>query len=179
MTRQMSALFASLFMVLVMFVLVPASHPALAQDNAGQQAAGGEAAPPGGDALPGENGPPAGTAGGGPVGKRPSLDPFKALVEPKPEPVPVVPVNPAINAPPPPPPPAPPVNFKVNAVAGEHPNYVAVIEFEGQTFIVQAGTKVPDDQSPVFEVKLVTAEKVEVFDRKTNRIVQKQLDTNN
>lgn len=126
----------------------------------------------GGEALPGVDG------GGGTGGaNRPVIDPFKALIEPPKQEQPVTPIVPAISAPPPPPPPIPPVNFKVNAVAGDHPNYVAVIEFEGQTYIVQKDTKVPDEQNPAFDVKEVTAEKVVVFDRKINRLVPKQLIT--
>lgn len=126
------------------------------------------------DALPGVDGN--GTAGAGGA-NRPTVDPFKALIEPKPEVQAITPVAPVINAAPPPPPPIPPVNFKVNAVAGDHPNYVAVIEFENQTYIVQKDTKVPDEQNPAFDVKEVTAEKVVVFDRKINRLVPKQLIT--
>lgn len=128
-----------------------------------------------GDALPGVDGN--GAAGGAGGANRPTVDPFKALIEPKADPTPVTPVAPVINVAPPPPPPIPPVNFKVNAVAGDHPNYVAVIEYENQTYIVQKDTKVPDDQNPVFDVKEVTAEKVVVFDRKINRLVPKQLST--
>lgn len=124
------------------------------------------------DALPGVDG--GGATGGA---NRPTIDPFKALIEPKADLQPVTPVAPVINAPPPLPPPIPPVNFKVNAVAGDHPNYVAVIEFENQTYIVQKDTKVPDEQNPAFDVKEVTAEKVVVFDRKINRLVPKQLIT--
>lgn len=125
------------------------------------------------DQLPGVD-----SGGGGPGGgNRPTLDPFKALIEPKVDAPAVTPVAPVINVAPPPPPPIPPVNFKVNAVAGDHPNYVAVIEYEGQTYIVQKDTKVPDEQNPAFDVKEVTAEKVVVFDRKINRLVPKQLIT--
>ncbi|MBI4863689.1 MAG: hypothetical protein HY815_26030 [Candidatus Riflebacteria bacterium] len=133
-------------------------------------ASGDGAAPPGGDDAPAAADP----GGGGGGGKRPYLDPFKALIEPKVELPPPTTVMPVMQTQAAAPPPVPPVNFKVNAVAGEHPNYVAVIEFEGQTYIVQSGTKVPDE-NPAFEVRNVTAEKVEVFDRKTSRIVQKNL----
>lgn len=139
----------------------------------------GEAPPapgasPAGEELPSVETPS--SPGAGPSGPRPALDPFKALIEPKPEPVPVTTQIPTIQASAPPPPPIPPVNFKVNAVAGDSPNFVAVIEFEGQTYIVQAGTKVPEE-NPAFEVKTVTSDKVEVFDRKTNRLVQRPLIT--
>jgi hypothetical protein len=136
--------------------------------------------PPAGDGPPpGGEEQPASDAGGGGGGKRPYLDPFKALIEPKVEaPPPTITIPTLGNTPPPPPPVLPPVQFKVNAVAGEHPAYVAVIEYEGQTYIVQAGTKVPDE-NPAFEVKSVTAEKVEVYDKKTQRIVQKQLISDN
>lgn len=136
-----------------------------------EQAGSSEAAKD--DQLPGVDGGGGGTGGA----NRPTIDPFKALIEPKVDAPAVTPVAPVINVAPPPPPPIPPVNFKVNAVAGDHPNYVAVIEYEGQTYIVQKDTKVPDEQNPAFDVKEVTAEKVVVFDRKINRLVPKQLIT--
>jgi hypothetical protein len=136
------------------------------------------ASPGAGDELPGVETPASPGAGGG--GPRPVIDPFRALIEPKVEaPLPVLsqPAAIPVAAAAAPPPPAPPVQFKVNAVAGEHPHYVAVIEYEGQTYIVQKDTKVPDDNNVAFDVRNVTSEKVEVFDRRTNRLVQKQLVT--
>ena len=106
--------------------------PAFAQAQASEAAAPPPDDKPGAqenEQLPGVDG--AGAEKGG--ANRPVIDPFKALIEPKQEAPAVTPVVPAIAAAPPPPPPIPPVNFKVNAVAGDHPNYVAVIEFEGQT----------------------------------------------
>jgi hypothetical protein len=128
------------------------------------------------DALPGEGPQQAAPATAGT--NRPGLDPFRALVQEPvvaPSPVPYFPKPPEVPAPIPPP---PPVNFTVSALAGEPHNYQAVLEFEGQTYIVEPGTKVPSEDHPAFEVKAVDAEKVEVFDRKTNRIVRKQLEVN-
>jgi hypothetical protein len=159
-------------------VLGSAPGQLFAQDPAPPAAPAEGAAPPaegGGDQLPGVDGGGGATRGA----NRPSLDPFKALIEQKVEqPAPTA-ITPVIAPPAPPPPPIPPVNFKVNAVAGDHPNYVAVIEFEGQTYIVQKGTKVPEEGNAAFEVKEVTAEKVTVFDMKINRLVPKQLVTDN
>jgi hypothetical protein len=107
---------------------------------------------------------------------QPAIDPFLALV-PKEEPV----------LPPPPPPPAddgkkspgpedpPPVQFHVRALAGESPRYVGVVEFEGQSYIVQPGTRVPSAERPTFEVKSVTADRVEVYDIKARRLVLRPL----
>jgi len=160
--------FLTALLIIGVFVAWSACIPAVAQDGP---------SPAPGDASAEEPAPDTqGPAGGG---KRPTLDPFKALIEPKVEPMAMTPVVPLMSSASAPPPPTPPVVFKVNAVAGEHPNYVAVIEFEGQTYIVQNGTKVPDENTCAFEVKNVTAEKVEVFDKKTSRIVQKQLQTDN
>jgi hypothetical protein len=109
---------------------------------------------------------------------RPALDPFRALVR---EPEPVIEAKrnePELKPSPPPIPPPPPVNFRVNALAGDDRYRQAVVEFEGQIYMVEPGTKVPSDDNVAFEVKLVDSEKVEVFDPKTNRIVRKQLELN-
>jgi hypothetical protein len=76
---------------------------------------------------------------------------------------------------PPPPPPPPSAFFRVVSIAGENPSYVAVLEFEGMTYIVNPGTMVPDEMSPAFEVKYIGPDRVDVFDSKTRRIVSRTL----
>ena len=51
----------------------------------------------------------------------------------------------------------------------------AVIEYEGETFVVHPGSKVPDDIAARFEVKNVTDACVEVFDRVSQRLVSRCL----
>lgn len=138
--------------------------------------AAGDGAPPPDDVAAS---PPAADAAPDPNVKRPALDPFKALVEPSPPPAPITSLVPKVSATAPPAPAIPPVNFVVSAIAGEHPNYMAVIDYEGQSYIVQVGQKVPDEPPHAFEVKAVTDKKVEVFDLKTNRIVVKVIVENN
>lgn len=44
--------------------------------------------------------------------------------------------------------------FRLQAVTGEHPNFIAVAEYRGQTYIVQKGTRVPDNDPQLEMVKL-------------------------
>jgi hypothetical protein len=102
-----------------------------------------------------------------------ALPPLPSM--PNPLPPPTVPPPPPAPTFTPPPPPVPPVNFGVSAIAGNDSHRTAVIEFEGQNYIVEAGTKIPDSYRPVFEVKAVLDNAVEVFDRRTSRIIVKRL----
>lgn len=111
-----------------------------------------------------------------PEGAKPAIDPFRALIVPEKPKQPIQQVTPVMRRPSGPPPPPPPVNFQVVAIAGEDPNYVAVIDYKGSTHIVQPGSKVPPDGDSVdFEVKNVTSEKVEVYDPKAQRLVRRRL----
>jgi hypothetical protein len=104
--------------------------------------------------------------------------------EPMPSAMPVIP----------PPPPPPPVHFKVEALARDaRGRAVALVAFEGQSYVVEPGTGVPDERFPVFRVKKITTcerhdtsrpsdegaaitqECVEVDDLQTHRIVVKDL----
>ena len=62
-------------------------------------------------------------------------------------------------------------SFKVNAIAGDAPNFVAVLEYKGQTYIVQKGTNVPDDKAPELRVKSVTNHSV-IAEARGGNIVQ-------
>lgn len=110
-----------------------------------------------------------------PTANRPGADPFKALVEP---PAPTAELRkdePKVDPPKPADPVIPPVTFTVQAVASDRAQKVAVVEFEGQIYIVQAGTSVPDGGSPAFVVKSVTETQVSVFDPRIKRMVIKQI----
>lgn len=105
-------------------------------------------------------------------------DMFRPLIlEPKPvDPIPET--GPKLVPQPPPPVIIPPVNFTVSALALDGANRVAVIEFEGQTYIVQEGMRIPDNSSPAMEIKSVTDEKVVVHDTRLSKLVTKQLTSN-
>ena len=105
---------------------------------------------------------------------RPSMDPFRSLVM---VPVPEKPVDaetPHFPPTPPPPPVIVPVEFQVMAVAESDSTYVAVIEFHGQSYVVQKGAKIPDD-APEFTVGDISSSQVDAFDPKANVTVHKQL----
>jgi hypothetical protein len=71
--------------------------------------------------------------------------------------------------------PGTPVDFRVSTIAGDGQRRSAVLEFEGQTYLVEPGTKVPDSYAPLFDVKEIQENSVTVFDRRTNRMVSKLL----
>jgi hypothetical protein len=72
-------------------------------------------------------------------------------------------------------PPAPPVNFKIEGIAGRPGQYLATIEFEGQSRVVAEGAMIPPGANPAFQVKQITADAVTVHDRRINRLVKKLL----
>lgn len=106
---------------------------------------------------------------------RPGLDPFRALISPPEVPTPIPSSAPSARPPPPVRQPDPPVQFRVEAIAGEKGNYLAVIEYGGQSYIVGPGEKVPSDGPAVMEVRAVTEERVDVWDLKIQRIVPQSL----
>lgn len=113
-------------------------------------------------------------AGGG-KHKRPAVDPFKSLIEPKvdislpptfivtaPSAAPVIVV--------------PPVQFTVSAIGEEKGERIALVDYQGTTYIVKKGEKVPPDQEPpAFSVTDIKETKVEVYDPKAMRRVVKEL----
>jgi hypothetical protein len=93
-------------------------------------------------------------------GKQPVLDPFKVLIKPpkKPKPAPRV-SRPTVRRNPGPPP-VPPLVIKVTAIAGEEPNFVAVIKYKGGDYIVEPGQESEDG---VFKVRQIYPDRIEVF----------------
>lgn len=91
--------------------------------------------------------------------KMPILDPFKVLIQPKKKAVaprisrPTVQRNQG-------PPPVPALVVKVTAIAGEDPDYVAIIKYKGADFIVEKDWKSKDG---AFKVRNVYADRLEVF----------------
>ena len=90
--------------------------------------------------------------------KKPVLDPFKVLIKPKKKKRPPVIHRPITR--PSGPPPVPPLVLKVTAIAGEDPNFVAVIQYKGSDHIVEKSWQSPDKN---FLVRNIYADKVEVF----------------
>ena len=91
--------------------------------------------------------------------QKPHVDPFKVLIkeEKKVRSRPVRKIQPVVKTGPPP---VPPLRLKLTAIAGEHPNFVAVISYKNQDHIVEKGWESPDN---VFKVRNIFADKVEVF----------------
>ena len=108
----------------------------------------------------------------------PALDPFRALIQPVEPVAPIVRKDDTEIAPPVVVPIIPPVEFTVTALAVDGANRVAVIEFQGQTYIAQEGTKIPDTGTPSIEVKTLTDEKVVVVDTRRAALVTKQIASN-
>ena len=95
---------------------------------------------------------------------KPILDPFKILVVRKTK------ATKKVYRPTPRrkgPPPIPPLVLKVTAVAGEAPDYVAVIQYKGKDYIVEKGFKPPDKN---FLVRTIYQDKIEVFYSKDKTI---------
>jgi len=93
------------------------------------------------------------------AGKMPILDPFKVLIKPKVKPAPRVRQRPTVQRNQGPPP-VPALVIKVTAVAGEDPDYVAIIKYKGADYIVEKGYESKDK---VFKVRSVYADRLEVF----------------
>jgi hypothetical protein len=53
-------------------------------------------------------------------------------------------------------------HIRVNAIAGDAPHRIAVVEYQGQTYIVQAGTPLPDDLKAELEVTAVSSDRVSI-----------------
>lgn len=68
-----------------------------------------------------------------------------------------------------------PATFKVVAIAGEGDAYSAVLEYKGATYVVTPGTLVPDQDDPAFQVRDISADRVEVYDPVTKRIIRRSL----
>jgi hypothetical protein len=72
-----------------------------------------------------------------------------------------------------------PARVVLNAIAGDYPNYVAVIESEGQTYIVQHGTKVPDDGPTKLTITKLSSSSLEYWDHEMQRRVALVLEPDN
>ena len=106
---------------------------------------------------------------------RPAVDPFRTLVA-EPEPVKAVVIDPGPKITPIEVKPVVlPVSFRVDALAVDGPHRVAVVDYEGQSYIVQEGTSVPDNAAPAFTVKALTDTQVTVFDARALKLVSKQI----
>ena len=91
--------------------------------------------------------------------REPVRDPFKVLIEPEKRVVKSKVIHPDLN-PPPAPPSIPPLIIKVTAIAGEAPNFVAVIKYKGNGYIVESGDKGPDNS---FKVRKIYENRIEVY----------------
>ena len=90
--------------------------------------------------------------------RKPVLDPFKVLIKKKKKKRRPVIHRPIVRRSGPPP--VPPLVLKVSAIAGESPNYVAVIQYKGADHIIEKGWQSPDKN---FLVRNIYGDKVEVF----------------
>lgn len=139
--------------VVLVGLLTLGTGPVLAQDDDedfGSSAPAVEA---------GDGGSPASPDMGSGEYEKPVVDPFKILIVPKKPPAPPVITRPNVSAPSGPPP-VPPLVMKITAVAGEDPNFVAVIEYKGADYIIEKGWEAPDKN---FKVRGIYADKLEVF----------------
>lgn len=66
-------------------------------------------------------------------------------------------------------------SFTVTGIAQQGDAYVAIVEYKGGTFVVQPGTMVPDQDDPAFQVRAITATRVEAFDPVMRRLVRRSL----
>jgi hypothetical protein len=66
-------------------------------------------------------------------------------------------------------------SIKVVAVAGACEEYCAVIEYAGETYVVEEGMLVPDKERPVFEVQWVDRRSVTIRVRETQDFITTRL----
>ena len=66
-------------------------------------------------------------------------------------------------------------SFSVTGIANQGSAYVAILDYKGQSYIVQPGTMVPDQDDPAFQVRAITATRVEAFDPVMRRLVRRSL----
>lgn len=62
-----------------------------------------------------------------------------------------------------------PVAMRVLAIAGDDPNYVAVVEVGDENHIVQPGSKIPDQAHPRLTITAVTSTRVDYIDHVMDR----------
>jgi len=91
--------------------------------------------------------------------KMPVIDPFKVLIKPKKKKQAPRVRRPTVQRRQGPPA-TPPLVIKVSAIAGEAPDFVAVIKYKGQDYIVETGDEGPEG---MFKVRKVYANKLEVY----------------
>ncbi len=106
--------------------------------------------------------------------RKPALDPFQVLIKPKAPPPQIIPTN--VTAPPSAPPPPPPIQFSVKAIAGESPNYVAVLNYNGNDYIAEEGW---ESEDKAFVVKQIGPNKngefeVEIYNKRSNKLQHKK-----
>lgn len=66
-------------------------------------------------------------------------------------------------------------SFQVSGIANQGNAYVAILEYKGNSYIVQPGTMVPDQDDPAFQVRAITANRVEAFDPVMRRLIRRSL----
>lgn len=66
-------------------------------------------------------------------------------------------------------------SFQVSGIANQGNAYVAILEYKGNSYIVQPGTMVPDQDDPAFQVRAISANRVEAFDPVMRRLVRRSL----
>ena len=66
-------------------------------------------------------------------------------------------------------------SFTVSGIASQNDAYVAVVEYHGTNYIVSPGTMIPDQDDPAFQVRAITASRVEAFDPVARRLVRRSL----
>lgn len=69
--------------------------------------------------------------------------------------------------------------LRVTAVAGDHPNFVAVVEYDNETHIVQRGSKIPENGPTAITVKEIGLRSFEYWDHEQNRRIAKVLEVEN
>lgn len=66
-------------------------------------------------------------------------------------------------------------SFTVTGIANQGDSYVAILDYKGNSYVVQPGTMVPDQDDPAFQVRAITASRVEAFDPVMRRLVRRSL----
>jgi hypothetical protein len=68
-------------------------------------------------------------------------------------------------------------SFQVTGIAQQGDAYIAIVSYHGETFVVLPGSMVPDQDDPAFQVRAITASRVEAFDPVMRRLVRRSLPT--
>ena len=71
----------------------------------------------------------------------------------------------------------PAARYTVEAIASEHSQFLAIIRFHGEKFIVEPGSAIPSREEPALLIRGISADGVDAYDTHAGCVVQRGLDS--